>query len=161
MTEKKQKNKKNEINVSDVRIGDTIKIYYKFKEKDKDKERVQAFEGVVIARKGAGISETMTIRGVAAGFMMEKIIPVNSPNIQKIEIVKRGKVRRAKLYYLRAISGKKAKLKRRIEKVLAVPEQQEDTEESSESENQKFQENETITESSEQESFSKNQETDK
>ena len=161
MIEKKQKNKKNEIGVADVRIGDTIKIYYKFKEKDKDKERVQAFEGVVIARKGAGISETMTIRGVAAGFMMEKIIPVNSPNIQKIEIVKRGKVRRAKLYYLRAISGKKAKLKRRIEKVLASPEQQEDIEENNETEKEDLQETKTTTEKLEQESVSTEEGADK
>ncbi len=98
----------------EMRVGDTIKIHYKFTEKDK--ERVQAFEGVVIARKGSGISETMTVRGPAAGVMMEKVIPVHSPNIQKVETVKRGKVRRAKLYFLRDVIGKKAKLKRRIEK---------------------------------------------
>ncbi len=98
-----------------VEIGDTIKMYYKFTEKGK--ERVQAFEGIVISLKGAGISETMTMRGMAAGMIMEKIIPIHSPNIKKIETVKRGKVRRAKLYYLRNVVGKKAKLKRRVEKV--------------------------------------------
>ena len=98
----------------EMRVGDTIKIYYKFTEKDK--ERIQAFEGTVIARRGSGISETMTVRGPAAGVMMEKVIPVHSPKIQKVETIKRGKVRRAKLYYLRSVVGKKAKLKRKIEK---------------------------------------------
>jgi large subunit ribosomal protein L19 len=106
--------KKEEKNIPEVRIGYTIKIYYKFREKEK--ERVQAFEGVVIALNGSGISSTMTIRGSAAGEMMEKIIPIESPNIEKIEIIKKGKVRRAKLYYLRSVIGKKAKLKRKIEK---------------------------------------------
>ncbi len=98
----------------EMQVGDTIKIYYKFS--DKGKERVQAFEGVVIARKGAGISETMTVRGSAAGVMMEKIIPVHSPKIDRVETIKRGKVRRAKLYYLRNVVGKRARLKRKIEK---------------------------------------------
>jgi large subunit ribosomal protein L19 len=101
----------------EMRVGDTIKVYYKFTEKDK--ERVQPFEGVIISRRGSGISETMIIRGPAAGTMMEKIIPVHSPNIQKVETVKRGKVRRAKLYFLRDVVGKKTKLKRRIEKPIS------------------------------------------
>ncbi|HQB85071.1 MAG TPA: 50S ribosomal protein L19 [Candidatus Pacearchaeota archaeon] len=97
-----------------LNIGDTIKINYRFTEKDK--QRVQAFTGVIIAKKGAGISATMTIRGEASGVMMEKIIPLNSPNIQKIDVIKRSKVRRSKLYYLRNVVGKQAKLKRKIEK---------------------------------------------
>jgi large subunit ribosomal protein L19 len=96
------------------RVGDTIKIYYKFTEKGK--ERIQPFEGIIIAKKGSDISETMTIRGSVSGVMMEKIIPVNSPNIEKIEIVKKGKVRRAKLYYLRTAIGKRLRLKRRLNK---------------------------------------------
>ncbi len=104
----------------EMRVGDTIKVYYKFTEKDK--ERIQAFEGVIIARKGSGISENMIVRGPAAGVMMEKTIPVHSPNIQKVETVKRGKVRRSKLYYLRNVIGKKAKLKRRIEKTVSEEE---------------------------------------
>ncbi len=116
-SEKKELKDQKREDLPEMRVGDTVKIYYKFTEKEK--ERVQAFEGVIISRKGAGISETMIIRGPAAGVMMEKIIPVHSPNIQKVETVKRGKVRRSKLYYLRDVVGKKAKLKRRIEKPIA------------------------------------------
>ena len=100
--------------IKKLNIGDTIKINYRFTEKDK--QRVQAFTGVIIAKKGTGISATMTIRGEASGVMMEKIIPLNSPNIQKIDVIKRSKVRRSKLYYLRNVVGKQAKLKRKIEK---------------------------------------------
>jgi len=120
-TEKKEMKDQKRDDLPEIRVGDTIKVYYKFKEKDK--ERIQAFEGILISQRGSGISKTMIIRGPAAGVMMEKVIPVHSPNIQKIEIVKRGKVRRSKLYYLRGVIGKKAKLKRRIEK--PTPEQKE------------------------------------
>ena len=96
----------------DIRPGDTVKVYQKIKEKDK--ERLQAFEGVVLARKhGKGISATITVRKVISGVGVEKIFPIHSPNIEKIEISKRGKVRRAKLYYLRTAKGKKARLKRK------------------------------------------------
>ncbi len=95
-----------------VRPGDTVKIYQKIKEKNK--ERLQFFEGVVLARKhGKGISSTITVRRVVSGVGVEKIFPVHSPAIEKIEILKRGKVRRAKLYYLRTVKGKKARLKRK------------------------------------------------
>jgi large subunit ribosomal protein L19 len=104
-----------------VRVGDTIKLYYKFVEKDK--ERIQPFEGTIIAKKGSGISETMTIRGSLSKIMMEKIIPVHSPNIDRIELIKRGKVRRAKLYYLRSAIGKRARLKRKEE--APVPKKEE------------------------------------
>jgi len=96
----------------DVRPGDTVRIYQKIKEGDK--ERVQTFEGLVIARKhGKGISATITVRKVILGVGMERILPIHSPIIEKIEILKRGKVRRAKLYYLRKAKGKKARLKKK------------------------------------------------
>lgn len=96
----------------DIKPGDTVKVYQKIKEKDK--ERLQAFEGVVLARKhGRGISATITVRRIVSGVGVEKIFPIHSPIIEKIEILKRSKVRRAKLYYLRTAKGKKARLKRK------------------------------------------------
>ncbi len=96
----------------DIRPGDNVRVYQKIKEKDK--EKIQAFEGLVIARKhGKGVSATITVRKVISGIGVEKIFPIHSPLIEKIEILKRGKVRRAKLYYLRKAKGKKAKLKRK------------------------------------------------
>ena len=101
-----------EIELPEIKPGDTVKVYQKIKEKDK--ERLQAFEGIVLARKhGKGISATITVRKVISGVGVEKIFPIHSPNIEKIEILKRSKVRRAKLYYLRTAKGKKAKLKRK------------------------------------------------
>jgi len=97
---------KNQIktDLPDIRPGDTVCVYQKVKEKDK--ERLQAFEGIVIARKhGRGISATITVRALISGVGVEKIFPLHSPVIEKIEILKRGKVRRAKLYYLRKIKG--------------------------------------------------------
>lgn len=96
----------------DIRPGDTIRVHQKIEEKGK--ERIQVFEGVVIARKhGKGISATITVRRVISGVGVEKVFPIHSPAIDKIEISKRGKVRRAKLYYLREAKGKKARLKRK------------------------------------------------
>jgi len=96
-----------------IKPGDTVKVYQKIKEKDK--ERLQAFEGVVLARKhGKGISATITVRKVISGVGVEKIFPIHSPVIERIEVLKRGKVRRAKLYYLRTAKGKKARLKKRV-----------------------------------------------
>ena len=96
----------------DIRPGDTIKIYQKIKEKDK--ERIQAFEGLVLARKhGKEAGATITVRKIVSGVGVEKIFPIHSPIIEKVEILKRGKVRRAKLYYLREAKGKKARLKKR------------------------------------------------
>jgi len=98
--------------VADIRPGDTVKIHQKIKEGDK--ERIQIFEGVVIARKhGKGVSSTITVRKVVEQVGVERIFPVHSPAIAKIEVVKSGKVRRSKLYYLRTAKGKKAKLKKR------------------------------------------------
>ena len=109
----------------DIRPGDTVLVHQKIKEKDK--ERIQVFEGIVIARKhGKGISATITVRRVISGIGVEKVFPIHSPTIERIEISKRGKVRRAKLYYLRKAKGKKAKLKRK-EFVEAIAEEKPET----------------------------------
>ncbi len=95
-----------------IRSGDTVRIHQKIKEGDK--ERVQIFEGLVLARKhGKEAGATIKVRKIISGVGVEKIIPLHSPTIQKIEIVKSGKVRRAKLYYLRNLRGKKAMLKKK------------------------------------------------
>ena len=96
----------------EITSGDTIKVHQKVKEGDK--ERIQIFEGLVIARKhGKGISATITVRKVAGGIGVERIFPIHSPSIDKIEVLRHGKTRRAKLYYLRTAKGKKAKLKKK------------------------------------------------
>jgi len=108
----------------DIRPGDTVRVYQKIKEitkpkkgkgsKEEERERTQIFEGVVLAKKhGKGISSTITVRRIIDGVGVERIFPLHSPSVEKIEIVSRGKVRRAKLYYLRKRVGKKAKLKTR------------------------------------------------
>jgi large subunit ribosomal protein L19 len=98
--------------IPDIRPGDTIKIYQKYKEGDK--EKIQTFEGLVIARKhGKGINSTITVRKTIYGIGVERIFPLHSPNIEKIETIKQEKVRRAKLYYLRKAKGKRARLKRK------------------------------------------------
>lgn len=99
-------------NLPDIKPGDIVKVYQKIKEGDK--ERIQIFEGVVLALKhGRGITGTFTVRKIISGIGVEKTYPIHSPNIDKVEIVSRSKVRRAKLYYLRNLTGKKAKLKRK------------------------------------------------
>ncbi|MEK6692893.1 MAG: 50S ribosomal protein L19 [Nitrospirota bacterium] len=90
-------------------IGDTVKVHLKIVEGDK--ERIQVFEGIVIGRKGAGSRETFLVRKVSYGVGVERILPLHSPMIDKIEVVKRGDVRRAKLYYLREKKGKAAKVR--------------------------------------------------
>jgi len=96
----------------DLRPGDTIKVHQKIKEGDK--ERIQIFEGVFIGKKhGKGISGMITVRKAVDGIGVERIFPIHSPSIDKIEVVRHGKVRRSKLYYLRSAQGKKAKLKRK------------------------------------------------
>ncbi len=93
-----------------IRPGDTVKVHQKIKEKNKD--RIQVFEGQVLARKhGKGISSTITVRKVIDSIGVEKIFPLHSPSIEKIEIVRHAKARRAKLYYLRGAKGRKSKLK--------------------------------------------------
>ena len=98
--------------VPEFNVGDTVKVYNKIVEGTR--ERIQVFEGVVIARKNSSVRETFTVRRVSFGVGVEKIFPVHSPRIDKIEVVKRGKVRRAKLYYLRDRVGKSSKVKERI-----------------------------------------------
>ena len=95
----------------DCRPGDTLKVHVRVIEGNKS--RVQVFQGVVIARSGAGINETFTVRKVSYGVGVERIFPLHTPIIEKIEVVTRGDVRRAKLYYLRDLRGKKAKIKER------------------------------------------------
>jgi len=95
----------------DFVIGDTVRVHYKIKEGDKF--RIQVYTGTVIARKGSGLMESITVRRVSYGEGVERIFPLNSPNIDKIEIERHGKVRRAKLYYLRDLAGKKARIKER------------------------------------------------
>jgi large subunit ribosomal protein L19 len=98
----------------EFKVGDTISVSYRIIEGEK--ERTQVFTGVVIARKGHGISETFSMYRVAYGSAMERVFPIHSPRVAKIEVEKSGKVRRGKLYHLRGLSGKKAKIKERLMK---------------------------------------------
>ena len=97
--------------LTDFRVGDTVKVHYKIKEGSK--ERIQVFQGIVIQKKGAQISQTFTVRKISNGIGVERIFPLNSPNIQKIDVVRFGRVRRAKLFYLRNAKGKAARVKER------------------------------------------------
>lgn len=97
----------------DFRPGDTVKVLVRVREGDK--ERLQAFEGVCLGRRGAGISATFTVRKISAGVGVERIFPLHSPSIAQIEVVRRGRVRRAKLYYLRRLAGKAARIRGRKE----------------------------------------------
>ena len=94
------------------RPGDTIKVHVKIKEGDK--ERLQVFEGTVIARHNSGMGETITVRKVSFGQGVERIFPMNAPVVDHIDVVRTGRVRRAKLYYLRGLKGKAARLKERV-----------------------------------------------
>lgn len=96
-------------NVAEFNIGDTVRVSYKIKEGNK--ERIQAYEGVVIARKNGSVRESFTVRRVSFGVGVERTFPLHSPKIEKIEVVKKGKVRRAKLFYLRDLTGKATKIK--------------------------------------------------
>ena len=98
--------------VPEFSVGDTVKVYGKIKEGNR--ERIQIFEGTVIAKKHGGINETITVRRISYGVGCEKVFPVHSPTIVSVETVRRGKVRRAKLYYLRDRVGKRAKVKELI-----------------------------------------------
>ncbi len=94
------------------KIGDTVKVSVNIREGQR--ERIQMFEGTVIARRGSGVAETFTVRRVAYGVGVERVFPLHSPNVRKVDVVRRGKVRRAKLYYLRDRVGKAAKVKEQI-----------------------------------------------
>ncbi len=98
--------------VTNVKIGDTVRVHVKVKEGSR--ERIQVFEGIVIAKKHGGIEETITVRRISYGIGVEKVFPVHSPSIDHIEVVRNGKVRRAKLYYLRGRVGKGAKVKEKL-----------------------------------------------
>ena len=95
-----------------IEIGDTVKVHVKIREGDK--ERIQVFEGTIIARKGSGVSETFTVRRLSYGVGVERVFPLHSPNVAKVEVVRHGRVRRSKLYYLRDRVGKAAKVKEQI-----------------------------------------------
>ena len=95
-----------------VQVGDTVRVHVKVKEGSR--ERIQVFEGTVIAKKHGGIEETITVRRISYGVGVEKVFPVHSPSISTIEVVRSGKVRRAKLYYLRSRVGKGAKIKEKL-----------------------------------------------
>ena len=95
-----------------INVGNTVKVQVRIREGER--ERLQAFEGIVIARKGAGVSETFTVRRVSYGVGVERVFPVHSPNVASVELIRSGKVSRSKLYYLRDRVGKAAKVKQKI-----------------------------------------------
>ena len=121
--------------ITDFCVGDTVKVHVKIVEemaakkgkmgqkkgKAEKKERVQVFQGIVIRRKGGGISETFTVRKVSYGEGVERILPLHSPNVIKIEVARRGAVKRAKLYYLRERIGKAAKVKEKKRQIKKIP----------------------------------------
>jgi len=99
--------------IPDVSPGDTVRVMVRVVEGEK--ERLQPFEGVCIARKGGGVRETFTVRKVSGGVGVERIFPIHSPSIAELKVLRKGKVRRAKLYYLRSLRGKKARIKEKRE----------------------------------------------
>lgn len=99
-------------NKPQITIGDTVRVHVKIREGER--ERIQVFEGTVIARNNSGISETFTVRRLSYGVGVERVFPVHSPNVDKVELVRHGRVRRSKLYYLRDRVGKAAKVKEQV-----------------------------------------------
>ncbi len=99
-------------NLPQFNIGDTVKVSVRIKEGER--ERIQAFEGTVIAKKHGGIEETFTVRRTSYGVGVERVFPINSPFVEKVEVVRKGRVRRAKLFYLRSRTGKAAKVKEQL-----------------------------------------------
>ena len=97
--------------IPDFRSGDTVKVHVRLREGEK--ERIQVFEGLVIARKHGGVSETFTVRKISSGIGVERTFPLHSPIVAKIDVSRRGRVRRAKLYYIRGLRGKAARIKER------------------------------------------------
>ena len=109
---KKVENEQIKDGIENFNIGDTVKVYFKIVEGQS--ERVQVFEGVVIAVKNSGIRKTFTVRKISYGVGVERIFPLHSPRIEKIEVTRKGRVRRAKLYYLRGKIGKASKIKEKL-----------------------------------------------
>jgi large subunit ribosomal protein L19 len=103
--------------VNEFRIGDTVKVYFSIIEGKT--ERIQVYEGLVIAKKNGGLRKTFTVRKISYGIGVERVFPLNSPRIQKVEVIRRGRVRRAKLYYMRGRSGKAARVAELIRKKSA------------------------------------------
>lgn len=99
-------------NLPEFSIGDTVRVDVRIREGER--ERIQAFEGTVIAKKGSGVAETFTVRRVSYGVGVERVFPTHSPNVEAVKVIRHGKVRRSKLYYLRERVGKSAKVKERI-----------------------------------------------
>ncbi len=125
-------NQKHIKNLPEIKSGYIVRVHQRIKEGDK--ERIQPYEGLVIAKKhGKGINSTITVRRVSGGIGIERIFPLHSPKIEKIEIIKKAKVRRAKLYYLRNLTGKKARLKtKRDFEAAAIATPAEETKENAE-----------------------------
>jgi large subunit ribosomal protein L19 len=107
-------------NIPDFIPGDTVRVHVRIKEGE-NKERLQAFEGVVIARKGDGVRETVTVRKTSFGVGVERIFPLHATIVDHIDVIKRGRVRRAKLYYLRELRGKAARIRERDTRVRVEP----------------------------------------
>ncbi len=108
--------------VPPFKSGDTVKVHVKIREGDK--ERIQVFQGTVIGRRGGGTNETFTVRKISAGIGVERVFPLHSPNLSKIERIRMGKVRRAKLYYLRGLTGKSARIEEKLDDKNAAIEQE-------------------------------------
>ncbi len=102
-------------NVPEFKAGDTVKVHVKIREGDK--ERIQVFQGTVISRRGGGTNQTFTVRKISSGIGVERVFPLHSPNVSKIQRIRRGKVRRAKLYYLRGLTGKSARIEEQLDDV--------------------------------------------
>ncbi len=98
--------------VPEINVGSTVRVHVKIREGER--ERIQVFEGTIIAVKGSGVSSTFTVRRVSYGVGVERVFPVHSPNVAKVEVIRNGKVRRSKLYYLRDRVGKSAKVKEKL-----------------------------------------------
>ena len=109
-------------NIPVFRPGDTVRVHVRLKEADGEKERLQPFEGVVVSRRGESSGATFTVRRVSFGIGVERIFPVNSPMISSIEVLQQGRVRRAKLYYLRNLRGKSARIVEKQDRATAVNE---------------------------------------
>ena len=104
--------------IPSFKAGDTVSVYYKIKEGEK--ERIQIFEGIVISRKGSSIRETFTVRKISYGIGTERIFPIHSKQIDKIEVIRKGRVRRAKLYYIRGLSKRPQELKKVINNYFLI-----------------------------------------